>query len=279
MSPLWGMAAAAWWRERLSVMDDLPVPGDQAGPFTLLNVFRVAPASQDSLASSVLATAADIAASLPGFLDATVLRSVDGQRVANYAHWSDRAAFEAFMADSRTPARLRAATELGEPDGHAYVIAGRVGAPAPAGPLAVYRRMQQLIGEQAWDQLSEVVDAEGYTENCVGLTPGWITGLAAAVANYLDNVASGISDITITELDALQTGDSALIRARVDAAHTGPFLGVAATGRRFSFESLDFVKLTAGRIGWRWLLMDLWGARQQLTTPTAAARDLPDRTS
>ena len=68
------------------------------------------------------------------------------------------------------------------------------------------------------------------------------------------------------------------IRSRVEAAHTGPFLGVAATGRRFSYESLDFVKLTAGRIGWCWLLMDLWGARQQLTAP-AAAYELQDRTS
>jgi heme-degrading monooxygenase HmoA/predicted ester cyclase len=260
-------------------MDNSPVPGDQAGPFTLINVFRVAPGSQDSLASSVLATAADIAAGLPGFLDATVLRSADGQRVVNYAHWVDHAAFEAFMADPRTPGQLRAATELGEPDGHAYVIAGRVGAPAAGGPLAVYRRMQQLIGEQAWDQLSEVVDVEGYTENCVGLTPGWITGLTVAVRNYLDNVASGMSDITVTELDALQTGDSALIRSRVEATHTGPFLGVAATGRRFSYEALDFVKLTAGRIGWRWLLMDLWGARRQLTASPEPAQELLERTS
>jgi predicted ester cyclase/heme-degrading monooxygenase HmoA len=246
-------------------MNDSPVPGDQTGPFTLLNVFRVAPDSQDTLASLVLGTATDIAASLPGFLDATVLCSVDGQRVVNYAHWSDRAAFETFMTDSRTPARLHAATELGEPDGHAYITAGGVEAPAADGPLAVYRRMQQLIGEQAWDQLGEVVDVEAYTENCVGLTPGWITGLATAVRNYLENVASGMSDITITELDALQTGDSALIRSRAEATHSGPFLGVAATGRRFSYETLDFVKLTAGLITWRWLLMDLWGAHEQLT--------------
>ena len=163
-----GCGTVAW---KVPVMDESPVRGDKAGPFTLLSVFRVAPGSQDSLASSVLSTAADIAARLPGFLDATVLRSVDGQRVVNYAHWTDQAAFEAFMADARTPARLRAATELGEPDGHAYTIAGRVDAPAAGGPLAVYRRMQQLIGEQAWDQLGEAVDVEGYTENCVGLTP------------------------------------------------------------------------------------------------------------
>jgi len=260
-------------------VDDSPVPGDQAGPFTLINVFQVEPGAQDSLASSVLSTATDIAASLPGFLEATVLRSVDGQRVVNYAHWTNQAAFEVFMADPRTPARLRTTTELGEPDGHAYVIAGRVSAPAAGGPLAVYRRMQQLITEQAWDQLGEVVDVEGYTENCVGLTPGWITGLATAVQNYLDNVASGMSDITVTELDALQTGDSAVIRSRVEAAHTGPFLGVAATGRRFSYEALDFVKLTAGRIGWRWLMMDLLGARRQLTASAEPAQELPGRTS
>jgi heme-degrading monooxygenase HmoA/predicted ester cyclase len=260
-------------------MSDSPAPGGPPEPFTLLNVFRVPPASQDGLVSSVLGTASQVAASLPGFLDATVLRSVDGQRVVNYAHWRDQAAFEAFMADSRTPARLKAATELGEPDGHAYVTAGRISAPASGRPLAAYRRMQQLIGEQAWEQLGEVVDVDGYTENCVGLTPGWITGLATAVQNYLDNVASGTSDVTVTELDAVEDGDSALIRSRIEATHTGPFLGLAATGRRLSYEAVDFVKLTGNRIGWRWLLMDLWGAYRQLSTSPEPARESPEATA
>jgi heme-degrading monooxygenase HmoA/predicted ester cyclase len=254
-------------------MDDLPRPAVSAGPFTLLNVFTVASSAQDGLVSAVLGTAKDVAADLPGFLDATVLRSVDGQRVVNFAHWRDEAAFEAFMTDPRTPARLRAATELGEPDGHSYVVAGRVAAPAPDSPLALYLRMRQLIGEQAWDRLGEVVDVDGYTENCVGLTPGWITGLAAAVQNYARNVAAGVSDVTVTDLDAMETADSAMVRCRVEATHTGPFLGLTATGRRFSYEALDFVKVTAGRIGWRWLLMDLWGARQQITAPATQSPD------
>lgn len=115
----------------------------------------------------------------------------------------------------------------------------------------------------------------GYTENCVGLTPGWITGLAAAVQNYLDNVASGTSDVTVTELDAVEAGESALIRSRIEATHTGPVLGLAATGRRLSYEAVDFVKLTGDRIGWRWLLMDLWGAYRQLSTSPELARESP----
>jgi len=53
-----------------------------------------------------------------------------------------------------------------------------------------------------------------------------------------------------------ETGNSALVRCRIEATHAGPFLGVAATGRRFSCETIDFVKLTGIEIehrGWEGL--------------------------
>ena len=103
---------------------------DSDAVVTLINVFRVDPVDQHALAERVLTTARELAASLPGFLDATVLISTDGQRVANYAHWRDDEALAQFLA--RAKDELRLAVALGQPDGHTYSVAGRVVAPGPA---------------------------------------------------------------------------------------------------------------------------------------------------
>ena len=247
-------------------MDTTPEPSADAEPFTLLNVFRVAAADQSALATSVLDTARDVAATLPGFLDATILASTDGERVAIFAHWRDRAAFDRFRADPGAAAGMARATEHAESDGHFYVTAGRV---AAAGPLDTYRLMGRYLAEQAWDELADVVDIDGYTENCVGLTTGWITGFPTAVQAFRDNVAGAFSAMSSTELDAVEAGDQAVVRLLVEATHSGPFLGVAATGRRISYEAVDWVRLHGTKIAWRLLHMDLWGVHHQITREEA----------
>lgn len=48
--------------------------------------------------------------SIPGFLSSSLLRSIDGTHVVNYARWSDRESFESFhgIAVADQPARIRA---------------------------------------------------------------------------------------------------------------------------------------------------------------------------
>ena len=45
-----------------------------------------------------------------------------------------------------------------------------------AHPLEIYWRFQSYLLGGEFGRLGEVVDMDGYTENCVGLT-GWTTGL------------------------------------------------------------------------------------------------------
>lgn len=128
----WRDVARHAWLSRALGMDPAGQGCDHSGvdsieatdPFTLINVFRVDPADQAALAARVALTAREVAAALPGFLDATVLVSDDGQRVVNYAHWRDREAFQRFLAAAKDERSLAAA--LGEPDGHSYTIASRV---------------------------------------------------------------------------------------------------------------------------------------------------------
>ena len=133
-----------------------------------------------------------------------------------------------------------------------------------AHPLEIYRRFQSYLLGGEFGRLGEVVDMDGYTENCVGLT-GWTTGLVTALRNYQAGVASAFSDMAMTEEDVIESGDTLVIRSVISAVHTGEFLGVAATGRKVTYDAVDMYRVADGRIVWRFLLCDWKGVLDQLT--------------
>ena len=61
------------------------------------------------------------------------------------------------------------------------------------------------------DRLGQVVDVDGYRENCVGLT-GWTTGLAVAIDDFRTGVGSWFSDLCATVHDVIETEDAAVMR-------------------------------------------------------------------
>lgn len=56
-----------------------------------------------------------------------------------------------------------------------------------------------------------------------------------------------------------------MIRSRAEATHVADFLGIPATGRRVSWETVTIVKIKDGRIVENRSQPDLWGIYQQLT--------------
>jgi predicted ester cyclase len=56
-----------------------------------------------------------------------------------------------------------------------------------------------------------------------------------------------------------------LIRARVEATHTGEFLGISPTGWRIAWDYIAIAHLKAGRVVGQWIQSDLYGIYQQLT--------------
>lgn len=133
-----------------------------------------------------------------------------------------------------------------------------------AKPLEVYRRFQSYLLAGEFGRVGEVADLDGYTEDCVGLT-GWTTGLATALRNFQDNIASRLTDMVPTEDDVIQTEDMLVIRGSYEVTHSGEFLGVPPTGRRVSYDFVDLYRVTGGRIVWRYLLCDWKGLLDRLT--------------
>jgi predicted ester cyclase len=148
-----------------------------------------------------------------------------------------------------------------------------------ASPIEIYAAYQQRLQEQDYAHLGDVVDLQGYTENCLGLT-GWTTGFETALQNWTNNILSAFGDLQFQAEDMFEGPDALAIRSRVEGTHHGTFLGVAATGRRIAWDVVFLVHTKDGRIVGQWIQCDLWGILQQLTaesaeTPTAVAAESP----
>jgi predicted ester cyclase len=94
----------------------------------------------------------------------------------------------------------------------------------------IYEDYQQRLQAQDYTHLGEVVDLQGYTENCLGLT-GWTTGFDVALGNYARNILTAFSEMHFTAEDVIEGTNGLAIRSRILATHTGTFLGQEATYR------------------------------------------------
>jgi predicted ester cyclase len=98
---------------------------------------------------------------------------------------------------------------------------------------------------QDYAHLGEVVDLQGYTENCLGLT-GWTTCFDIALQNFARTILSAFSDLQFTDQDVIEDQDAVTIRTRNEDTHTGAFLGVPATGRRGAWDNTSLVHTRVG---------------------------------
>jgi quinol monooxygenase YgiN len=83
---------------------------------TLINVFTVDPGKQQQLVDLLTEATEQTMKHLPGFVSANIHRSLDGNKVINYAQWENQAAFEAMRANPEAIPHMRAAAALAKFD-------------------------------------------------------------------------------------------------------------------------------------------------------------------
>jgi heme-degrading monooxygenase HmoA len=59
---------------------------------------------------------------VPGFVSANMHKSLDGQRVANYAQWRSREDFEAMLKNPEALAHMKPIMEIATFDAHLYEV-------------------------------------------------------------------------------------------------------------------------------------------------------------
>jgi quinol monooxygenase YgiN len=101
---------------------------------TFVNVFWCQPDAQDALVKTLQRETDGFACRLPGFVTASIHRSLDGCSVVNYAQWTDARAFQHAMQGEHGVRLIREVDRLADRvDIHTYeVVSTHEPRPAPA---------------------------------------------------------------------------------------------------------------------------------------------------
>lgn len=83
---------------------------------------------------------------------------------------------------------------------------------------------------------------------------------------YRDAVRAGSSDFHNEVRDMVVNGDKAAARLLYTGTHDGPLVGLAPTGRTFGYAGAAFFTARAGLLTDAWVLGDLAGLRELLTS-------------
>ena len=98
---------------------------------TVIIIFTVKPEQQQELINTIKEFLETVK-TLPGFVSASLHKSIDGVKIVNYAQWSSRDDFESFINNQEVKAKASKLFEFDSPDSHVYEIVtseSKVGTP------------------------------------------------------------------------------------------------------------------------------------------------------
>lgn len=113
-----------------------------------------------------------------------------------------------------------------------------------------------LNRERYFDLFDEQVIVHGYEDNA----PQGLVGLK----DYYRQIWTAFDDLFVTAEDVLASEQTVACRYVLSAIHTGFFMGIPATNRRFTVEGMTFLRFVNERCVERWQNMDRLSLLRQL---------------
>jgi predicted ester cyclase len=133
---------------------------------------------------------------------------------------------------------------------------------AEAENLALYRRLiEEGVGIGRLDVLDEILAPSIELPTVAPMAEPTIAGLK----QLNEGLRAGMPDATAEVEEIFASGDGVGARLRWTGTHTGEFLGLAPTGRRFAITEIEIVKCENGRIVDLRNVFDISGLMAQLT--------------
>lgn len=139
----------------------------------------------------------------------------------------------------------------------------------PAPTLDLKAIAQRFIDE-LWNQRNSDVADELFAENCItnqlrsGAEPVTAPRTPAAVKKQVNDWIVGFPDFRYTVRQMLTDGDKVMIQCVANGTHQGTWLGIPATGKAISIETMITQRIADGKIVEDWVLADFLGLFQQL---------------
>jgi len=99
---------------------------------TLINVFTVEASQQQRVVEMLVEATEKTMRQVPGFISASIHKSLDGARVVNYAQWRSRQDFEAMRNNPQAQAHMKRLLEIAKADFHLYEVVHSLAVPDDA---------------------------------------------------------------------------------------------------------------------------------------------------
>ena len=128
------------------------------------------------------------------------------------------------------------------------------------GNKAIVRRfIDEIFLGGNFDSVDELL-TEDFTPHTWGSMQPGRDGLKEAI----QRVQSGISDERMEIEDVIAEGDRVAVRLTSSATHTGDFMGMPATGKRYQIGEIHIFRVEDGRVAEHWHQADFMGMMKQL---------------
>lgn len=114
------------------------------------------------------------------------------------------------------------------------------------------RRVYNAFTTGNLDELDRYVTSDVVDHNP---TPGQRPGIDG-LREYLQQYRSAFSDLRLEIHDQIAEGDKVVSRLTIHGRHTGPFQGIAPTGKETTSHFVDIVRLAGGKVVERWGVED-----------------------
>lgn len=125
---------------------------------------------------------------------------------------------------------------------------------------AVAREIIKGVFERQEDRAIDELIADDFVPHTYGSMPPGREGLRAG----MKRAGAGISDAEFTIHDLIAEGDRVVARLTASGRHTGPFMGLEPTGRRYEIDEIHIFRIVDGRLAEHWHAFDTAGLLSQL---------------
>ena len=128
-----------------------------------------------------------------------------------------------------------------------------------ANKALVRRFVDEIFLKQNFDSVDELL-TEDFTPHTWGDMPPGRDGLKEAIGR----VSQGIADPKMTVDDMIAEDDRVAVRLTSSATHSGEFMGMPASGKRYTIGEIHLFRIRDGRIAEHWHQGDFLGLMRQL---------------
>jgi predicted ester cyclase len=134
-----------------------------------------------------------------------------------------------------------------------------------ANKAVVRRFIAEIFGHQDLDAVDELA-AEDFTPHTWGPTPPGRQALREA----MQRAGAGVTEARFEIHHLIAEGDLVAVRLTSSALHSGEFMGLKPTNRRYSIDEMHLFRLRDGRVVEHWHEFDKGALQRQLSGDPSA---------